>query len=344
MNVDGNPAEANQPHHVEELWFEDGNIILQAGNRQFRVHRGILARHSPIFQDMLSFPQPPDSEIIEGCPLVRLADSPGEVAIFLRAIFEPTFFLPFPSETEFGIIQSCLRLSHKYEVEYLRRRALVHLTSRYRTTLSEWDTSHYADEPSSSHRGSSEIISWPYPRDFKAYTISVVQLAQEVDAPWILPLAFYALSSGFVGLTREFIQGTVYSGAHISLSAQTQEAFLDGHNIQILSATGQILPVFSHPPHAADCISPAACTRLRLQAIESLRKTICQYPSLPLHVWTANDWELLDVCPTCLDLLKTTHQLVRQMFWDRLPGIYGLPPWEELEKMKIAAIGTNWYS
>ncbi|KAJ7466554.1 hypothetical protein B0H11DRAFT_1689843, partial [Mycena galericulata] len=64
---------------IPELWFDDGNIVIQAGNIQFRAYRDILAARSPVFQDMLSFPQPLDSELVEGCPLVRLNDAAAEV-------------------------------------------------------------------------------------------------------------------------------------------------------------------------------------------------------------------------------------------------------------------------
>jgi len=43
MDVDAKP---DKPQRVEALWFEDGNIILQAGTAQYRVYRGTLARES----------------------------------------------------------------------------------------------------------------------------------------------------------------------------------------------------------------------------------------------------------------------------------------------------------
>jgi hypothetical protein len=85
MEVD---TERNPVQRVEELWFEDGNLVIQAGNTLFRVYRGVLAARSPVFYDMLSFPQPSDSELVEGCPLVRLHDSASEVTVFLKAIFD----------------------------------------------------------------------------------------------------------------------------------------------------------------------------------------------------------------------------------------------------------------
>ena len=85
MEIDSEPDALTR---VQELWFEDGNLIIQAGNSQFRVYRGVLAARSSVFRDMLSFPQPPESELVEGCPVVLLHDSGAEVAVFLRAIFD----------------------------------------------------------------------------------------------------------------------------------------------------------------------------------------------------------------------------------------------------------------
>ncbi|KAJ7611824.1 hypothetical protein FB45DRAFT_803914 [Roridomyces roridus] len=155
----------NTPHRAPELWFEDGNLVIQAENSHFRVHRGILAACSPVFQDMLSFPQPPDSELVEGCPIVRLQDSAEEVAVFLKALFKPNYFMPFPAQTEYAIIRGCLRLGNKYGVVHLRIRALVHFSSRYRTSLADWDAARYSPtdytDPGKIPRVLSEIVSWP---------------------------------------------------------------------------------------------------------------------------------------------------------------------------------------
>jgi hypothetical protein len=76
-----------QPIRNPELWFSDGNLVIQAGNHQFRVFSGILAAKSPVFQDMFSFSQPPGSDTVEGSPLVRLPDSSEDTGYFLNAIF-----------------------------------------------------------------------------------------------------------------------------------------------------------------------------------------------------------------------------------------------------------------
>ncbi|KAJ7142085.1 hypothetical protein C8R43DRAFT_1131078 [Mycena crocata] len=159
MDVD---TALTEPQRVQDLWFEDGNIVIQAGNSQFRVFRGILAARSPVFEDMFSLPQPADSEAVDGCPCFR-------------------FFKPYPYSTEFNIIFGCLRLGQKYEVDSLRRRALVHFSSRYATSLSEY----VVPQPS-----------WNREHDAEGH-IEVIQLARVATAPWILPLAFYELSSSY---------------------------------------------------------------------------------------------------------------------------------------------------
>ncbi|KAJ7612187.1 hypothetical protein FB45DRAFT_843489 [Roridomyces roridus] len=317
----------NTPQRAAELWFEDGNIVIQAGNSMFRVYRGILAGTSPIFRDMLSFPQPPEAELVEGCPLVRLPDAGSEVSVFLRAIFDSNlsiclnFFKPFPAPTQYPIIQGCLRLSHKYEVEHLRLRALVHLSSRYRTSLAERDTCRF--QYGFPNRNVSEIVSWPW--------------NSQVEAPWILPCALYDLSAqlkdGFADLLRD--------GA--SLSSEDLTRFLRGHHLQTLSAATVILPSLSNPPHDIQgCKSAANCREARLAAVAALSTEIQEYPTIPLGVWSEEDWYRVpgEPCSSCSSALEEA----RKSFWDDLPQMYGLPSWAELEKMRVAALGTvHWW-
>lgn len=42
---------AMQPSN--DVWFDDGNVILQAESTLFKVYRGILAQNSSVFHDMV---------------------------------------------------------------------------------------------------------------------------------------------------------------------------------------------------------------------------------------------------------------------------------------------------
>ena len=83
-------SHTGEPVRSPDYWFEDGNIVLQAENTQFRIHKGILARHSSVFKDMVGIPQPSTSEedLVEGCPLVRLSDAAKDWTNVLSIIYD----------------------------------------------------------------------------------------------------------------------------------------------------------------------------------------------------------------------------------------------------------------
>lgn len=88
-------AEENAPttSTCVNLWFDDGNVVLQAGesDSRFKVYRGILSRESSVFKDMFSLPQPPSSiaESFDGFPLVRLHDAGDSLKLLLSVMFDP---------------------------------------------------------------------------------------------------------------------------------------------------------------------------------------------------------------------------------------------------------------
>ncbi|PPQ79629.1 hypothetical protein CVT24_010039 [Panaeolus cyanescens] len=76
-----------QPMEIEQgsVWMEDGNVILQAENTQFRVHKSILSRASSVFRDMFSLPRSPTAipettALAEGCPVVHLHDTAEDLS------------------------------------------------------------------------------------------------------------------------------------------------------------------------------------------------------------------------------------------------------------------------
>lgn len=72
-----------------EIWFDDGSVVLQAENTQFRVHRSMLSRHSEVFRDMFTMPHPAGEALVEGCPLVCLPmDSAEDVKNMLTALYD----------------------------------------------------------------------------------------------------------------------------------------------------------------------------------------------------------------------------------------------------------------
>ncbi|KAJ7812800.1 hypothetical protein B0H14DRAFT_3879523 [Mycena olivaceomarginata] len=116
-----------------ELWFADGNIIIIASSVAFKVHRGQLRRHSEVFDDLFSIPQPKDQDLYDGCPWVEVYDCPSDVLYFLRALYDGLYFKT-PGANDFPAVAAVLRLSTKYLVEHLRQRCMARLETLSATT------------------------------------------------------------------------------------------------------------------------------------------------------------------------------------------------------------------
>ncbi|KAJ7765622.1 hypothetical protein B0H16DRAFT_1523676 [Mycena metata] len=311
---------------VDELWFFDGGLVVQAEQSLYRVSGGILAARSPVFKDMLSLTQPPDAETIDGCPVVRLPDRAVDVTCFFRAIFDSSFFEPHPRLVHLHHVFSILHLSNKYSIDYLLRRALTHLASVYPTTLSGY----YED-------GRLSSLSGPADDDILASNVATIQVAREVNALWILPSAFYHLASTDGAVVDRILQCVVYGNRPAKLSDEDRILFLKS-SMQIYRELIFALR-FLNSPHVIPGCTGTKCTSERSRLFVNYCTALaylgaCDRLEL-FHPWK----NLLDgCCQVCIAHSKTAVENDRQAFWDKLPEICGLPSWEVLEKMKEEAL------
>lgn len=75
----------------QDVWYDDGNVIIQTENIVFKVFRGILASNSAVFFDMFSVPQPTNitgPDMYDSCPLIQIYDTPEDTRHFLKAIHD----------------------------------------------------------------------------------------------------------------------------------------------------------------------------------------------------------------------------------------------------------------
>ncbi|KAF8198757.1 hypothetical protein K438DRAFT_1966720 [Mycena galopus ATCC 62051] len=307
---------------VENLWFKDCGLVIRASNVVFRLSGEILAAKSPIFRDMLQIPQPSDGETIEGCPVVCLPDDPTDTTAFLRAIFDSEFFEPYPSETDFDTIHGVLKLSNKYMVDYLRRRALVHLSCRYPTTFDGW-----MDPTPASWRIESDSL------------IPLISLAREVSALWILPAVFYTLCITTPHHFASLARGVSFRGEVVRIAPSDLEVFLEGSHAQRESASG-MLQFLWFPEHLQGCLTYTRCYSARCAERKYREGLLYQLGYRPLELWGDAEWRQLPqmICGNCVQRMKDMHTQAIQAFWDDLPAKYHLPCWEDLEQMKDAAL------
>lgn len=83
---DSPPQTDATPSPVEPLDVPDANLIIRSSDMvNFRVHKPVLAMASPFFNDLLSHPQPSDSEFVDELPVVQLSED-SELLNYLISI------------------------------------------------------------------------------------------------------------------------------------------------------------------------------------------------------------------------------------------------------------------
>ena len=82
-------ADPQQIAHDAELWYADGTVVLETQGTYFKVHRGILAKASPVFQTMFApLQNPTGGEIYDGCPVFHLQDIAQDLRHLLKALHD----------------------------------------------------------------------------------------------------------------------------------------------------------------------------------------------------------------------------------------------------------------
>ena len=60
---------------LEPSYASDANLVIRSSDFvNFKVHKHVLAVASPFFKDLLSLHQPPDSESVDGLPVVHMSE------------------------------------------------------------------------------------------------------------------------------------------------------------------------------------------------------------------------------------------------------------------------------
>ncbi|KAJ7912365.1 hypothetical protein B0H13DRAFT_2476428 [Mycena leptocephala] len=311
-------SETTSLQRVEALWFSPDIVVLQAGTRLFRVFAAILKAQSSVFADMFAFPEPASAEIetMDGFPIVKLKDDPDEVEVFLKAIFYSGVFLAPWAQPRFEDVVGTLRLSHKYDVPPLRRRALEHMEFIYPTTLSDYDI-----------RRNHDSVSVPNLPD----TLTALKVATEVGALWLLPPIYYILC-------KSSVSAIISEPGWTTLGEKERAACLVGHSEQTEYFPTSIA-FLSGPSVGTSHWEACSLTRHHI-ARDNLQKVPMRAPLETSHE-VLTEMKFMGVCDACMEAASTRCQTDRLGFWDRLPQMFWLPPWAELEELRRVALSTS---
>ncbi|KAF8472366.1 hypothetical protein DFH94DRAFT_673984, partial [Russula ochroleuca] len=101
------------PSPPETFDVSDTNFIIRSSDLiDFRVHKSILATASPIFKDLLSLPQPSDSEIVDGHHMVQLSESSELLNSLLSILYPIRTVIPNSYDKVLYLLAAC----QKYEM------------------------------------------------------------------------------------------------------------------------------------------------------------------------------------------------------------------------------------
>ncbi|KAI4522776.1 hypothetical protein K525DRAFT_198007 [Schizophyllum commune Loenen D] len=299
------------------LWIPDGNIVLEAEHTQFKFYRGLLARHSTFFRNLFDSMFPPgsdphiedDIELVEGCPVVCLADSADDVGYMLHFIVDTRAFDFIPSIAN---LRSALHMGHKYLIPSLWNDAIRRLRHEFPSALEDYQDTRKYDERHGFTIDEGETLS------------DLVNVAQEMGIQSILP----ALLCHLVSTSSLDALSSDYS----PLSPDTRIVLLTGRaKLKSAALRAQYTCRTGRSTHCirAKCIEGHS----RLQAALLCRVALSDGVITGFEEWTDRDARLYgrELCEECVLQVQILTEETQRRLWERLPSFFGLPDWEDLE-------------
>ncbi|KAH9856172.1 hypothetical protein C2E23DRAFT_810383 [Lenzites betulinus] len=297
----------------KEHWYEDGNIIIVAAHVEFRVYKGILADHSPIFKDMFALPQPADSQSTD-VPEVHVSDEPEDLRHMLQACMPKggtSLTLAPDDEFCFERLSALIRLGHKYEIQPLVTHAVDILKKYFPTSFDEWILQRLYNEEDALH-----LIC----------AMGVVNLARLVNEPSLLPTALLTCCEMGEIIMEDICEALVYRPfERLPLDDIGQFFKAIPRLTQIhLRLIFDLLVV----PISPSCESPDHCREVLQSMTSELREYVqegglscgCDVFSSP----TLRRSFYVDCCETCDAMMMDLDLRGRREAWTQLPGIMGV--------------------
>ncbi|KAI0364065.1 hypothetical protein BV20DRAFT_957042 [Pilatotrama ljubarskyi] len=316
----------------DAFWFEDGNIIIvtkdcsfDARPIAFRIHKGVLARHSEIFSDLLSvpLPQPSNPDVLDGCPIMRTTDSSHDTRHLLRVLYDGWLCADSDQPMTFSTAAALARLSHKYGILWVYGVAVKRLASVFTDEYSIWNVS----------RGQSTSLLSLQPRN----AIEAVNLFRTTDTVKMLPVALYLCSELD---NNVLVRGVARDdGSLEQLSADDLQRCLDVREELAARKFAHVLSTIEEGA-ASGCNTPEQCTLLVRAARPSyvLNANATEGPGLRITVSRGSlaqvfNWSsIFNLCKHCRKTLLSREQALRRQLWRQLPRVMRLEidSWDEV--------------
>ncbi|KAI9061913.1 hypothetical protein FKP32DRAFT_1575116 [Trametes sanguinea] len=295
----------------EEFWYDDGTIILIARNVEFRIYKGILAEHSPVFKDMFSFPQPPSAPNTEPqCPVVHLSDSPEDLRHVLRVYMPKNGINPFEAEhPSFDMISATVRLGLKYQISTLVEHSMKYLKGFFSSDLDTWG----------------KQADYLPPGFSDPDVIGVINLARLTGETSILPTAVIAACMEWNDVHR----GRGREDGTLEQLTMDDIALCNAAKDKLIQERVRIVLQVLAPPVSRTCknTNPGDCKRAMNRALKDLAGKVDKFvvpdPFSHIDCMFQRGAELA-VCDECWRMILKREDLEHRDLWQRLPTLLRL--------------------
>lgn len=214
------------------------------------------------------------------------------------------------------MIVSVLRLSTKYEVQCLRKRAIEALLRWYPSTLKEYMPFCGSAHPAQDH-----------PRH-----VLVANAARETDVPVLLPTALLLCAS--TANSYALYDGLVRDDIRYTLADANKRALFVGRSKLAHAARSRTQACFFYPRDTSKCKAPQRCDEFcRIYA------SVFDGKDDPwMNPFYKISWKAVQstCCSNCAISWEQHHSEECELVWKEFPTYFGLPDWNTLvEQSKV---------
>ncbi|TFY62880.1 hypothetical protein EVG20_g6543 [Dentipellis fragilis] len=315
--------------------FDDGNLAIVAGQTHyFLVHRGLIYHRSAFLKNLIEKQMSGSQQTLEGYPVLRLEGSPDDLLLFVQALYDGLFSV-LQEEDNFSTVSVLLRLASIYYVESLRRESLDLLLKAWPVTLSQWD-----------RRERQAMRSDPV----LPHPMAIINLARQINAPELLPSAFYDLSRH---LPSAVVCGftDACTGAHITLAPDDLVRFLRGREAASRFFSTFVVNALEGRKASQWCTAPprhcqGAFELATYELLRDVNGVVCGRTLDPLFAMvdalkvlmkdgssaaeTQDESAVGHTCDMCRIELAGEVDAAREQLWGKLPEWFGVevPDWD----------------
>ncbi|KAN0109490.1 hypothetical protein V8E52_009284, partial [Russula decolorans] len=117
------PQSRNNPviSPLESSDLSDANFVIRSSDFvNFKVHKHVLAVASPFFKDLLSLHQPPDSESVDGLPVVQLPEDSELLSTLISMLYPVHPVIPNSYDKVLCLLAACQKYEMASVQSYIR--------------------------------------------------------------------------------------------------------------------------------------------------------------------------------------------------------------------------------